>query len=341
SCRMIIVILAILKSGGAYLPISPGLPPARKRFMLLDSAIKLLIIQRHLSDTNKALLDLLPPGDILYLEEKKKSFAVEETAAAEIDPGALPVKVTPRGPGYVIYTSGSTGRPKGVVVEHRGIVNYICWAAGRYVKEEKVTFPLFTSFSFDLTVTSIFTPLLTGNTIVIYQGDEKEFLSKKVIAENRVNFVKLTPSHLKLILEIMAGSSPFLPAGEKSNIKRFVLGGENLPAQLAGEIYEKFNRDIEIYNEYGPTETVVGSMIHQYDPAAGKQGAVPIGVPIANTYIYLLDQGKKPVPLGTAGELFISGAGVGRGYLNQPGLTAEKFLANPFLPAERMYASGD
>jgi amino acid adenylation domain-containing protein len=243
---------------------------------------------------------------------------------------------------YVILTSGSTGLPKGVMIEHRGLVNYIRWAAQKYVKNQRVDFPLCTSTAFDLTVTSIFTPLITGNTLVAYSGDEREFIIRKVIEENKVDILKLTPSHLKLIRDIlMDGGSNSLLGGKTSKIKQFIVGGENLTSRLAYDISANFNHAVKIYNEYGPTETVVGSMIHLFDPAGDKEESVPIGVPIHNTQIYLLDENKKPVPFGVAGELFISGNGVARGYLNRPELTAKKFVDNPFLPGQRMYATGD
>jgi len=221
------------------------------------------------------------------------------------------------------------------MVEHRGVVNYTWWAARQYVKNERVDFPLFTSISFDLTVTSLFTPLVTGNAIVVYEEEEEDrgLLIEKVIENNRVGVVKLTPSHLKLIRNKKID-------GAGSNIRRLIVGGEDLKTALAKDIDKNFV-SVEIYNEYGPTEATVGCMIHQYDPAKDNRKSVAIGVPVDNLRVYLLDSRQKPVPPGVIGEIYISGDGVAREYLKQPELTAKKFIPNPFVPGERMYRSGD
>lgn len=325
SIEMVVGLLAILKAGAAYLPISAGLPMARKRFMLEDSGAGYLLIQQHLAENHAELTVMLGPERVIYPHEA-------ENVEAGVDI-KIPVESGPDTPCYIIYTSGSTGTPKGVMLEHRGVVNYVTWAAQQYVKEETAAFPFYTSFSFDLTVTSIFTPLLSGSTCMIYMGDEKEFLIEKVLKDDRVEVIKLTPAHLKLTRDIMAANTP--------KARRFVLGGENLDTILAADIHRIFNGNIEIYNEYGPTETVVGSMIYKFDPDTDKGESVPIGIPIANTRIYILNERMQPVPYGVTGQMFISGHGVARGYLNRPGLTAEKFVDNPFVPGERMYATGD
>jgi tyrocidine synthetase-3 len=301
SSDMIAVILGILKAGGAYLPIEPDLPEERKNYMLADSSAKILL-------TNL-------PGAPLH-----HSSFIE----------------TPNHPGnlaYLIYTSGSTGRPKGVMMEHRSVVNYITWAANMYVKGESVDFPLYTSISFDLTVTSLFTPLITGNAVVIYNEDDIGELIERIVRENRVGVVKLTPSHLKVLAqeENIAGST----------IKRLIVGGEALETQLALDIHETFNGHIQIYNEYGPTEAAVGCMVYPFDPTKDKRKSVPIGLPVANTRIYILDNWQKPVPVGVVGEMYIAGIGLARGYLNNPELTAEKFIENPYKAGERLYKSGD
>ncbi|MCP4146377.1 MAG: AMP-binding protein, partial [bacterium] len=233
---------------------------------------------------------------------------------------------------YVLYTSGSTGRPKGVVVEHNGLVNYVLWAAETYLQGENYDFPLYSSLSFDLTVTSLYVPLVTGNKIVIYKPGKNENIIARVVEEDRVQVIKLTPTHLKLInvLEI-----------PHSGIKKFIVGGEELITALAAETYKKFKNNAEIYNEYGPTETVVGCMIHRYDPLEDKGESVPIGNPIANTSIYILDRNKAPLPYGAYGEIYISGRGVARGYLKNKEMTGERFEADPFREGARMYRSGD
>jgi amino acid adenylation domain-containing protein len=339
SVQLITGILAILKAGAAYLPIDPSLPAERIDYMLQDSGAK------HLLYTDKQ-------GAIQFTPTLPKAQSPLERGARRrrvgcVDVGGPP---PPSGAGqyvsslaYIIYTSGTTGKPKAVAIEHRGAVNYITWAAKTYVKDENVAFPLYTGIAFDLTVTSIFTPLATGNTIYIYEGDDREPLIERVINDNKTGIVKLTPAHLKLAANSLSPST--------SRIRRLILGGEDLETQTAQTVHRAFNGNIEIYNEYGPTETVVGSMIHRYDPATDTHPSVSIGHPIANTSIYLLDRDYNPVPVGVPGEIYIGGAGVARGYLNRPELTAEKFVPPPAArgsfekppldPAKLFYRTGD
>jgi len=314
SLEAVIGILGILGAGAAYLPIDPEYPEERINFMLTDSGARILLTWQEIS--------VLSSPEAVGIHHRGASFHLNLSL------------VSATSLAYIIYTSGSTGQPKGVMVEQRNIVNYICWAIKNYVQEAAANFPLFTSLSFDLTVTSIFTPLLSGNAILVYEGDSKESLVEKVIVDNRVDVLKLTPSHLKLIAE----SSSIT---RQSNVKRFILGGEALETQLAGKILEKFNTDVVIYNEYGPTETAVGCMIYQFLQEIDTRQSVPIGIPADNVQVYVLDKNKLALPLGVPGEMYISGHGVARGYLNRPGLTAERFVDNPFLPGKRMYKTGD
>jgi len=325
SIEMMIGILGILKAGAAYLPISPTVPLSRKQYIIKDvgEVLKAIVTQSPPAESNSEFMDFVNSVHIpVLLLHRPDTYSLENTRVSS------PAKAD--NPGYIIYTSGTTGQPKGTVLTHRGIVNYLRWAAKTYVKEETATFPLYTEISFDLTVTSLFTPLITGNTIIIYRGIPGEPLIDRVIKENRVDIVKLTPAHLALILEID------LPAGG-SRIRRMILGGENLDTRLALEIHNRWHGNIEIYNEYGPTETVVGSMIHRFDPITDTRESVPIGIPIANTCIYILDRDKNPVPAGVVGELFISGSGVARGYLNQPALTRGSFVKPPLDPAKLLF----
>jgi tyrocidine synthetase-3 len=175
----------------------------------------------------------------------------------------------------------------------------------------------------------------------VYEGDIRESLTGKILPENRVGAVKLTPSHLKLIMEQKGNHLRSSGEKMKSNIKRFIVGGETLETKLAREIVETFHETPAIYNEYGPTEATVGCMIYEFSPGTDIRQSVPIGIPADNVYIYLLDKNKKPVPLGIVGEVHISGDGVARGYLNWPELTDEKFIDNPFAAGKRMYKSND
>jgi len=233
---------------------------------------------------------------------------------------------------YLIYTSGSTGRPKGVMLTNQGLNNYITWAKKVYLKGEDLGFPLYSSISFDLTETSVFTPLLSGNRMIIYKGEDKNMLIENIIKDNKIGVLKLTPTHLKILDTIDIS---------KSKLRRLIVGGEDLKRDIAEKVYAQFNGNIEILNEYGPTETVIGCMIHKFNPETDKRASVPIGVPGDNVRLYILDSDLKLVPRGVVGELYIAGDGLARGYKNLPEITAERFIPDPFHEGERMYKSGD
>ncbi|HTI08368.1 MAG TPA: amino acid adenylation domain-containing protein, partial [Puia sp.] len=312
-------ILGILEAGGAFLPIDPAYPPERINAILQDSGINVLITRgRYIHPTLQA------PSGLLDLD--KDAQAMEAHA-----PFSAPVKQN--GLAYIIYTSGSTGKPKGVMIEHGSLLNYISWAADTYVRGEPVVFPLYSSISFDLTITSIFLPLVTGNTILVYGDGGQLALIEQVVADNQVHIIKLTPSHLKILRD----SNLPKPAGD-NKIKRLIVGGEDLDRHLTKEIYDRFEGRIEIFNEYGPTEATVGCMIHLFNPDE-PYPSVPIGKPIYNSRVYLLDKQLMPVPAGVPGELYIAGKGLARGYLFNEGLTAEKFVQHAGIG--RMYRTGD
>ncbi|MGD2090956.1 MAG: non-ribosomal peptide synthetase, partial [Candidatus Aminicenantes bacterium] len=324
SIGIVVGLLGVLKAGSTYVPIDIQYPDTRKKFIIEDSGAKVLLIHKNFYEQYKFMSRRFPVNNFVCLDNESDDG--EEYSNPEIIN-------RPHDLAYVIYTSGTTGKPKGVMIEHQGVVNYIFWAISCYVRNEAVNFPLYTSISFDLTVTSIFTPLLSGNAVVVYSGNDK-FLVEKIIDENRVDVMKLTPSHLNLVKEM---KKPEIP----SRIKRLILGGEELPTQLALDIYRSFKGNIRIYNEYGPTETVVGCMIYQFNPGEISGRSVSIGVPINNMWIYILDSRQNSLPICVPGEICISGAGVARGYLKQEKLTAEKFLENPFVKGKRLYRSGD
>jgi len=324
SPELVISILAVLKAGGAYLPIEFDLPEERKKLLLRNSRSRLVITGGAREEN--AWLTQLPDLTAVTVDG---SIDAAYGLAENRHPGQ------PEDLAYVIYTSGTTGIPKGVMIEHRSLVNYIVWAAQKYVRQEQLSFPLYTSISFDLTVTSIFTPLVTGNTIVVYDGDAGELLIDKIISENRVDIIKLTPSHLRLLRE-----SRWKQPQPDTRIKRLIVGGEKLETRLAAEIFAAFEGRIEIYNEYGPTEATVGCMIHAFERDS-TDPSVPIGIPAANTRIYLLDKCLRPVATGIDGELYIAGDGLARGYLFDEALTVQKFIPDPFQEGQKMYRTGD
>ncbi|MDW3194574.1 MAG: amino acid adenylation domain-containing protein [Cytophagales bacterium] len=317
SPKLVIGILGILKAGGAYLPIDTDLPDGRKEYLLKDSGANALLVTKELEGKVEYTIPTFFVEDAENLTEVKE--VENRSKASDLC--------------YVIYTSGSTGKPKGVMIEHGALINYIGWASEYYLDGEDATFGLYTSISFDLTVTSIFTPLISGNKIIISQEQQGGLVVEKMLREGEVNVLKLTPSHLKIL-----NDSDLVPASNKTI--KLIVGGEELETSLAQAIHSKFEGQVEIYNEYGPTEATVGCMIYRFVPDEQLQ-SVPIGHPINNTQIYILDSYLKPIPVGIQGELYVSGLGVARGYINNEALTDQRFLANPFVEGTKMYRTGD
>jgi tyrocidine synthetase-3 len=313
-------LLGVLKAGAAYVPFDPAHPKSRLSFMLSDAEVPLII-------TEKCLLEKLPTTDCIKVCVDADKKAIEQQAWTNLQSNATAEDIA-----YVMYTSGSTGEPKGVIIQHRALVNYVWWAKDVYNFNERVSVALYSSLSFDLTVTSIYPPLITGNKIFIYRQDGRESPLAEIIKDNQVDILKLTPSHLSLIKD---------QDNSKCKIKKLIVGGEALETELARRTCESFGRKVEIFNEYGPTEATVGCMIYQYDPSVDQRAYVPIGCPAANTQIYLLNDSLTPVAENMIGELFIAGACLAQGYLNRAALTEEKFITNPFSPEQKMYRSGD
>ncbi len=322
SLETLVALLGILKAGGAYLPLDPVHPPARLAYMLEDSQAHLLLTQQRLADSlpyakaQTACLDSQWDEIALYSDKDLDSDATPEDLA------------------YVIYTSGSTGKPKGVKIEHRSLVNYIWWAREVYLQGERLNFALYSSLAFDLTVTLIYTPLVSGSSVVIYEKQEEKAPLERVLEGNEVGVLKLTPGHLRLIKE---------RENRNIGIKRLIVGGEALETGLTREVWESFGQEVEIYNEYGPTEATVGCMIYQYEAAREGRAMVPIGRPAANLQIYVLDGEMRPVPEGMKGELYIGGEGLSSGYIDRAQMTAERFIPNPYSkePGGRLYRTGD
>ncbi len=325
SLEMMIGLLGILKAGGAYVPLDPSYPAERLAFMLADSNVPVLLAMQ-------ATLAGLPAykGTLISLDADWESIAAE--------PSERPSgRTAPDNLAYVIYTSGSTGTPKGVAIEHRGLVNYLHWCTRAYAVEAGRGAPVHSSIAFDLTITGLFAPLLVGRaTWLLPETASIEALSTLLRDESDFSLIKITPAHLRLL-------SQQLPPGEVAGRTRaFIIGGENLTAEITA-FWETFAPETALINEYGPTETVVGCCIYQMPRGAHTAGSIPIGRPIANTQLYILDDERQPVPIGASGELYIGGAGVARGYLNRPDLTAERFLPDPFstTPGARLYKTGD
>lgn len=317
SPKLIYTLLGILKVGAIYLPIDTETPVERLKFIVDDSKSKYLIC-----DSEKEGLDLQKCKCIILdfniIKYRNETFAYNSIQDDDL--------------AYMIYTSGTTGKPKGVIVNHRAIGNYIKWASKEYIGNESLNFPLFTAIDFDLTFTSLFLPLVSGNKMIIYEDDNNEMSLERVFTSNNSGIVKLTPSHLKILINNNIWVAP--------SIKKIIVGGEKLTPETVHDFLKHSKHEVEIYNEYGPTEATIGCMIHKFSPSCDNT-TIPIGKPIANSKIYVLDEFKNPVPEGIIGEIHISGDCLSRGYVNNEELTNEKFIANPFVDGALMYRSGD
>jgi amino acid adenylation domain-containing protein len=329
SLEMCVGVLAVLKSGGAYVPLDPSLPAERLAFMAEDVASSL------------GMPVLLTQSRLL---EQAARWAVPATAVVLLDgaPGALAsddgnLEDAPAADNlaYVIYTSGTTGHPKGVMVPHSGLLNYLLWSAEAYGASAGTGSLVHSALGFDLTVTSLFVPLLAGRTVeLVPEGDGVEQLAAALLASRDLTLLKLTPSHF----EALRG---YLPAEEVAGrVRMLVIGGESLRGESL-DFWFEHAPGTRLMNEYGPTETVVGCST--YEPGPSTRGTVSIGRPMANVHMVVLGRWLELVPLGAIGELYIGGACVTRGYLGRPELTAEKFVPNAFseTPGARLYRSGD
>ena len=323
SLDMMVGLLGILKAGAAYVPLDPTYPKERLAYMLEDSKAPILITQDH-------LVTALPAtgAKVLRLDSEWTAIRTENGT----DPENL---ATPENLAYVIYTSGSTGKPKGAMIHHRGLVNYLCWCQRAYPVSKGRGSLVHSSISFDLTITGLFAPMLGGGTVHLVREDMGvQGLIEALRKETDFSFVKITPAHLDLLARQ-------LPADQVAGRTRaFVIGGENLTYDQI-KFWQENAPETALWNEYGPTETVVGCCVYRAPASERRSGSVPIGRPIANTQLYIIDGAMQPVPVGVIGELCIGGDGVGRGYLNQPEISAQRFIDNPFIPGERLYRTGD
>ncbi|MEH2216410.1 MAG: amino acid adenylation domain-containing protein [Nostoc sp.] len=316
SLEMIIGLLAILKTGGAYVPIDPNYPQDRIRFMLEDSGASVLLTQTSLKD-KLPLAELENPCQIICLDEKNFSKALTDNPSPQSTPDNL---------AYVIYTSGSTGRPKGVMIEHRGLVNLTLVINKALEIEPQSRLLQFASFSFDASIWEIATTLTAGGCLYLAQ---KETL---LPSQDLVNFLeKHKISHITLPPSVLS----LLPEAVLPDWQTIVVAGEACPTELV----KQWATGRRFFNGYGPTESTVCATITRCHPNGKKP---PIGKPLSNIRIYILDAHNQPLPPGISGELCIAGVGLARGYLNRPDLTAEKFIqVNLFGKTERIYKTGD
>ena len=324
--ELVTAVLATWRAGAAYLPIDPDYPAERVAFMLADSRAAALI---GTSET----LEGLGTRSIRTLDLDDPLLAATLTLYPA-DAGERPAAPDPEALAYVMYTSGSTGRPKGVAVTHGGLANYVAWAAEAYASSGDGDAPLHSSPAFDLTVTSLLVPLVRGATVVADADGGAEGLARLIRESGGFGLVKAVPGHLPLLAEMLTDRQIAAAA------RHLVVGGAALPGADVRAWLERAPGTV-VVNEYGPTETVVGCCV--FEVAAGQpvDPVVPIGRPTPNTRLYVLDDSLVPAPVGVAGELYIAGAQLARGYLGRAGLTAERFAACPFESGQRMYRTGD
>ncbi|HEX8150237.1 MAG TPA: amino acid adenylation domain-containing protein [Pyrinomonadaceae bacterium] len=323
SPELVVALLGVLKAGGAYVPLDPQYPARRLAFMLEDARVAALL-------TERALLDTLPAHDAVVL------CLDEEAGPVEATPAAAPEQfLDEEHPAYVIYTSGSTGEPKGVVIPHRAILNRLLWMLHAFDFGARDSVLQKTAVSFDASVWELFVPLMCGARVVLARpgGHRDSRYLVEAVRDEGVTILQLVPSMLQLVVE-----EPGLE--ECRSLRRLYCGGEPLSAELVRRFESRLGA--ELHNLYGPTEVSIDAT-HWACERGGRRAAVPIGRPIANTRLYILDPYLRPVPAGVAGELYVNGAGLARGYLNRPALTAERFIPDPFSrePGERMYHTGD
>jgi pristinamycin I synthase-3/4 len=323
SLEMVVGLLGILKAGGAYVPLDPGYPRERLAYMLADSGVAVLLTQQR-------LVAQLPEhqAKVVCLDDHWAEIArqPQENLASETGPDNL---------AYVIYTSGSTGKPKGAMNHHRGVCNRLLWMQEEYRLNESDRVLQKTPFSFDVSVWEFFWPLITGARLVVARPDGHKDPAYLVdlIDSAGITTLHFVPPMLQVFLESVGPE-------HCRKLRRVICSGEALPYDLQERFFSRL--DAELHNLYGPTEAAV-DVTYWACRRGSSSRTVPIGRPVANTRIYILDDHRQPVPMGVGGELYIGGVQVGRGYLGRPELTAERFIRDPFSadPGARLYRTGD
>ena len=321
SIDMVVALLAVFRAGGAYVPLEPDQPQERLALMLAEAAPKVIITTREAAAAIPATSTPLVRVD----EERATWMARPPLATTDGDSSHL---------AYVLFTSGSTGTPKGVMVEHRSLVNQLLWRVDSFNLGADDRVLQKTPLGFDVSLWELFCPLIVGATLVLLEpdahGDPKRVLA--AIRSQRITAIHFVPSMLHAFLATTG-------AAGCETVRLLVSSGEALGAALAQRVFACFGPGVELRNLYGPTEATVDVTSWRCDPRG--EAIVPIGRPVANTQLYLLDARLRPLPVGAPGELYIGGAQVARGYLNRPDLTTERFVNSPFRPGERMYRTGD
>ncbi|YAP80750.1 non-ribosomal peptide synthase/polyketide synthase [Xenorhabdus stockiae] len=340
STEMVVALLAILKAGGAYVPLDPNYPKERLDDILYDAAPRALLCHREISDEVRTLLTDYATNAGSCVVDLNTDIG-KWSCLSHNNPSTDTIALTSSHLAYVIYTSGSTGKPKGVMNEHRGVVNRLVWMQKAYPLTADDVVLQKTPFSFDVSVWEFFWPLMYGAGLVVAkpEGHKDPLYLSQLICQHNITTLHFVPSMLSLFLQQAS-------ANVGKFVRRVFCSGEALPVHTVLQFHEQF-ADVELHNLYGPTEAAID--VAAWDCSLRKTGdltknsVIPIGKPIDNIQLYILDNDTQPVPIGVAGELYISGIGVARGYLNKPELTAEKFIRDPFSsdPKKKMYRTGD
>lgn len=331
SLEMVAGLLGILQSGGVFLPLDPDYPPERLAYMLQDSGTRLVLTQEKFM----ALLQAVATSEAeLVVLDGAHSPVERDVPELGSDGAGLQRKVSAEDPAYVIYTSGSTGQPKGVLVEHSGLVNHNTYARTQYRIDADDIQVQFSSMSFDLFMEEVFSVLNSGAKLILAPKDDVLSLQ---------GLESLIDDHLISILNVPTAFFHELAASgiRLSCLKCVIVGGERLDYAKASTFVERYPA-VTLHNTYGPTEaTIISTAVAVTPDLLAERDFVPIGKPIDNTQIYILDANRNLLPIGIPGELHIAGDGLARGYLNRPELTLERFVENPFVPGSRMYRTGD
>ncbi|MFF0033656.1 amino acid adenylation domain-containing protein [Streptomyces avermitilis] len=321
SAATVTAVLAVSMAGGVFVPVDPGYPPDRVAFLLADADPSVVLCTRR----TRAVVPEGYGGQVVVLDEPEVAEAVAACRPGPVEDRERPLPLVADNAAYVIHTSGSTGTPKGVVVPHAGLANLARAQIERFAVGPDARVLQFASLSFDAAVSELCMALLSGGTLVL---PDETALPPHVTLGEAVRAARAT--HVTVPPSVLAAEED-LPAG----LRTLVVAGEACPPGLV----DRWSAQRRMVNAYGPTEaTVCAAMSEPLSPGAGQ---VPIGRPMANVRAYVLDGFLQPVPPGTTGELYVTGPGVARGYWGRPGLTAQRFVACPFLPGERMYRTGD
>ena len=327
SLDLIVALIAILKAGGAYLPLDPNYPHERLAFMLKDAGAPVVL-------THSVLMDRLPAhaAHIVCIDADAALIATQPTTAPLL-------ALDPQHPAYVIYTSGSTGLPKGVVMAHGPLANLVSWSVDTICGEPQSTVAQFTPISFDVSVQEIFAALTSGKTLYALRDDIRRSPADLLnwLAHRKINELFVPNPVILGLSEAIIENGLELP-----NLTHIAQAGEALTLNENLAKFFRARSRAQLHNHYGPTETHVATSYNFPQDTSKWPSVAPIGRPIWNTRVYVLDGCLQPVPAGVAGELYIAGVGLARGYLGRPSLTGERFVANPFGPAGgRMYRTGD